>query len=411
MARGQEMTRHLKAGAREGGVQRSRLRVALLVLQTAMSVLLLVGAGLFVRSLDNVRRQPLGFDPRSVLYVDIAMADVRLEPPRAVELRERLLVTAAQLPSVQRAALAYSLPLGRPRVGGGFRVPGMDSLVRMRMPDLYVNAVSLDYFATIGTRILRGRGIGVEDAAGAPGAMVVSATLARLLWPGQDPLGRCVHFEANTACTNVVGVAEDVRATTLHDDPVPHYYLSSAQFRPTRRSLVLRMHGRAAEQAESVRAALQREMPGASYVTVKPFSGMVTDAMRSWRLGATMFALFGGLALVLAAVGLYGVIAYNVTQRTHEIGVRIALGARVADVLWLVVRQGVVLGVVGVAIGTTITLGAAGQVATLLFGVSARDPMIYASVAGAMLFVAFAASFIPAHRAARVDPTVALRSD
>ncbi len=410
MARRHELTRHLKSGARDG-VDRSRLRLTLLVLQTAMSVLLLVGAGLFVRSLGNVQRQPLGYDAQPVLYADITMADVRLDPDRAVELRQRLLSAAKQLPSVEHAALGYALPLDG-SAGGSLRVPGIDSLVRMRMPEFHVNAVSSDYFATMGTRILRGRGIAVEDAAGAPRAIVVSTTVARLLWPRQDPLGRCVYVEADSACTTVVGVAEDIRATTLQDDPAPYYYLSAAQFRPNRgRGLVLRMRGSAAEQAESVRMALQREMPGASYVTVKPFSAVVDEAMRSWRLGATMFALFGGLALVLAAVGLYGVITYNVTQRTHEIGVRIALGARAADVLWLVVRQGVVLGVVGVAIGTTITLGAAGRVTTLLFGVSARDPIVYTSVAGAMLFVAIVASFVPAHRAASVDPNIALRSE
>jgi predicted permease len=410
MARRHELTRHLKSGMFEQ-IQRSRLRIALLVLQTAMSVLLLVGAGLFVRSLDNVRRQRLGYEPRPVLYVDIAMADVRLDRARAVELRQRLLAPATRLPSVEHAALEYGLPL-EGRVGNTLHAPGIDSLARMRMPDFYYNAVSPDYFETMGTRILRGRAIGAEDAADAPHAIVVSARLAKLLWPRQEPLGRCVYVAGDTTCTNVVGIAEDIRATTLEDEPAPYYYLSAAQFRPERaRGLVLRVRGSADAQIESIRRALQREMPGASYVTVKPFSGIVDEATRSWRLGATMFALFGVLALVLAAVGLYGVIAYNVTQRTHEIGVRVALGARGGDVLWLIVRQGVALGLVCVALGTTITLGVAGQAATLLFGVSARDPMIYASVGGAILLVAIAASVVPAYRAASVDPTVALRSE
>ena len=412
MVRRHELTRHLKTDARDG-VQRSRLRITLLVLQTAMSVLLLVGAGLFVRSLDNVRRQPLGYDVDPVLYADVEMAGVRLDRARATELRERLLAAAKRIPSVEHAALEAGLPLEA--ISGSLRVPGVDSLTLMRMPEFRANAVGPEYFATMGTRILRGRAIGVEDAADAPRAIVVSKALAKLVWPRQDPLGRCAYVEGDTACTTVVGVAEDIRATTLQDDPAPYYYISAAQ-PPSRRTyrlrgLVLRMRGHASEQAESVRSALQREMPGASYVTVKPFSGIVENAMRSWRLGATMFALFGALALVLAAVGLYGVIAYNVTQRTHEIGVRIALGARAGDVLWLVVRQGVVLGVVGIAIGTTVTLGAAGRVSTFLFGVSACDPIIYACVGLAMLVVAVMASFVPAHRAASIDPNIALRSE
>jgi ABC-type antimicrobial peptide transport system permease subunit len=152
-------------------------------------------------------------------------------------------------------------------------------------------------------------------------------------------------------------------------------------------------------------------MPGASYVTVTPFSEIIGGQMRSWRLGATMFVVFGLLALVLATIGLYGVIAYNVTQRLHEMGVRIALGARAPDVVWLVVRQGVLLGGLGIVIGAAATLAAAGWLEPLLFDESPRDPLVYALVATAMLAVAAAASFIPAKRAARVDPNVALRSE
>ena len=240
----------------------------------------------------------------------------------------------------------------------------------------------------------------------------MSTALAKLLWPNEDPLGRCVYADNDTACATVVGIAQDIRSTTLQDNPAPSYYLSAAQFRPNRgRGLVLRVRGNAADQAETIRRVLQREMPGTSYVTVKPFSLLVEEAMRSWRLGATMFSLFGALGLFLGAVGMYGVIAYNVTHRSHEIGVRMVLGARAGDVVWLILQQGLALSVVGVALGTAIALGCAGQVATLLSGVSARDPWVYAAVAGGIVFVAGLASFIPACRGARVDPNVALRSE
>jgi putative ABC transport system permease protein len=162
---------------------------------------------------------------------------------------------------------------------------------------------------------------------------------------------------------------------------------------------------------EVIRRALQGEMPGGSYVVVTPFSSVIGDATKSWRLGTIMFVAFGGLALVLAAIGLYSVVSYDVAQRTHELGVRRALGAQDVNVLGLVLRQGVALGVTGVVLGASVTFAAAGQVAPLLFGVSPHDPAIYAAVACTMLFVAVVASVVPARRAAGIDPMVALRSD
>jgi ABC-type antimicrobial peptide transport system permease subunit len=171
------------------------------------------------------------------------------------------------------------------------------------------------------------------------------------------------------------------------------------------------MRGEAAGQAESIRRSLQPLMPGASYVTVTPFADVIGGQTRSWKLGATMFVAFGALALLLAAVGLYSVIAYNVVQRTHELGVRITLGAQVGDVLGLVVGQGLRLGVAGIVMGGIIAVSLARWLRPLLFQESARDPAVYALVAGALLAVALVASYVPARRAARVDPNVALRAE
>jgi ABC-type antimicrobial peptide transport system permease subunit len=284
-------------------------------------------------------------------------------------------------------------------------------MVRMRMPDFYHNSVGVGYFVAMQTRILRGRPIGVQDAAGATKAIVVGNGLARLLWPGQDALRKCVYVDRDSTCTFVVGVAEDVH-TSIAGNPNPYYYVATAQNRPDLgRGLLLRIRGDPTAQIEQVRATLQREMPGAAYVTVAPYESIIDNATHSWRLGATMFALFAALAVALAAVGLYGVITYDVAQRTHEIGVRMAVGARMADVLWLVLREGLAIGAAGVVIGTTITLAVAGRVANMLFGISPREPEIYALVAAGMLMVAAVASLAPAHRAASVDPNTALRAE
>ncbi|HET9983259.1 MAG TPA: ADOP family duplicated permease [Longimicrobiales bacterium] len=414
-----DLTQDLKAGAREGTYHRSRTRAVLLIVQGAFSVVLLVAAGLFVRSLQHVRELRLGYDVDPVLVVELNMRGVKLDGAHAVALRQRLLERAQDLPGVQHAALHTSIPfwrtLGREGLGVDLRVAGIDSVDLLG--EFYLDAVTPDYFATMGTRILRGRGIGEQDVAGAPAAMVVSEAMAKVLWSGKDPIGQCVRvIEYGTTgkeppCTYVVGVAEDIKSQSLSDDEGFYYYLSSAQFHPQQTGLFVRTHGDAAGQAEAIRRALQPLMPGASYITVTPFADVIGGTMRSWKLGATVFGAFGALALLLAAIGLYSVIAYNVVQRAHELGVRIALGAQVGDVLGLVVGQGVRLGLVGVVIGGTIAFSAARWLKPLLFQESARDPAVYALVAAVLLAVAVVASYVPARRAARVDPNVALRAE
>lgn len=404
-----ELVGDLKAGVREGGYRRSRTRIALLVLQGALSVVLLVGAGLFVRSLRNVRTLRLGYDAASVLIVDLNMRGVELDSAHAVMLRRELLDKAKSLPGVEHVALNTSIPFWSVW-SMQLHVAGIDSVSRLGEFDL--NAVTPDYFATMGTRLLRGRGIEARDVAGAPGAMVVSEAMARRLWPGQDAIGQCVKVAADTVpCTYVVGVAENIKNSSLSDDPELYYYLSAEQFHPDRTGLLVRTRGDAPRQAESVRRQLQSVMPAPAYVTVTPFADVVGSEMRSWQLGATMFVAFGVLALALAAVGLFGVLAYDVAQRRHELGVRVALGAQVRDVVGLVVRQGLRVGVAGVAIGCVIALAAARWVQPLLFDVSARDPLVFVAVAALLAAVAVVASWVPARRAAQVDPTEALRAE
>ncbi len=415
-----DLTHDLKAGAREGTYHRSRTRAVLLIVQGALSVVLLVGAGLFVRSLRHVRELRLGYDVDPVLLVELNMRGVKLDSAHAVMLRQQLLDRAQSLRGVDRAALHISVPFwktldGRNGIPIELRVPGIRSVDRLG--EFYVDAVTADYFATMGTRIVRGRGIGERDAAGAPGAMVVSEAMAKVLWPDKDPLGQCVQVitysttSRGPTCTYVVGVAEDIRNSSLSDDRGYHYYLSASQFYPQQTGLFLRLRGDAAAHAEAIRRTLQPLMPGASYVTVTPLANVIGSQMRSWKLGAMMFVAFGGLALLLAAVGLYSVIAYNVAQRAHELGVRITLGADVGDVLRLVVGQGLRLGVAAIVIGGGISFSAAPWLKPLLFQESARDPAVYGLVSVVLLTVAIVASYLPARRAAKVDPHVVLRSE
>jgi predicted permease len=399
----------LKTGTREGTYHKSGMRMGLLVLQCALSVVLLVGAGLFVRSFRNVSELRLGYEPDRVLYVSTQMRGEDLPPEEADRLKERLLAGAQALPAVEQATRTLSVPFWI-SVDQPIFVPGIDSASRLGI--FTMQAVSPGYFQTMGTRLLGGRAIGHADGRGTPPVMVVSASMARVLWPGQSALGRCVKLEADTMpCTTVVGVAEDIKRESLTDDPGLLYYLSISQYAPGAGGLFVRTRGPADEQADAVRRALQGIMPGSAYVSVTPMADIVDPNLQSWKLGATMFTAFGVLALIVAAVGLYSVIAYNVSQRTHELGVRVALGARTTDVVRIVLADALRLAAVAVVLGTLAVLYAGRWIEPLLFGTSARDPMIIAGIGAGILAIAALASFAPALRAARVDPATALRAD
>jgi putative ABC transport system permease protein len=408
-ARRANLTADLKSGTREGTYHRSPARIVLLVLQGALSVVLLVGAGLFVRSLHNVQAMRLGYDVDPVLLVDLNMRGVTLDSAQTVELRMRLLETAKTIPGVENASLQSAVPFWSTSSTSLF-VQGIDTVGRLGQFNF--NVVSPEYFATVGTRILEGRGLGSQDVLHAPRAMVVSKAMANVLWPGKNAIGQCIKQSADTMpCSYVVGIAENIKSSSLGVDSSYYYYVPALQVNARYGGLFVRTHGEATKMQETVRRRLQKEMPGASYVTITPFSRIIGGETRSWHLGATMFAAFGALALVLAAVGLYSVIAYNVAQRTHELGVRMALGAQTPDVIRLVVSDGLKLAVIGVAIGAAAALWAAKWVKPLLFDVSAKDPAVYAFVALVLIGVAVAASWVPARRASRVDPNVALRTE
>jgi hypothetical protein len=277
------------------------------------------------------------------------------------------------------------------------------------------NAVSPDYFATMGTRILRGRGFTSSDLAGSRGVLVIGEAMGKVLWPGKDPLDQCVRIGIlpdTMPCRYVVGIAEDIHARGFGpQDRSFYYYLPAAQWHQQDGGLFVRVAGDPRGSMEPLRRRLQEEMPGGSYVTVARLGDLVDAQSRSWVMGATVFTGFGALALLLAAVGMYSVIAYNVTQRRQELAVRVALGAGRGDVLGLVVGEGLRYAVTGAAVGGAIALLAAPRIAPLLFDQSPRDPWVLGAVTGALLLVAITASMVPAIRGARVDPNAVLRSE
>jgi predicted permease len=407
LARGTILTA-LRAGARGGVVQHARLQATLLVVQGTLSVVLLVGAGLFVRSFANARSVHLGWNPEPVVVVTPNYRGFAMDSTTRDAFREHLLETARNVPGVAAAARVDNLPFATST--RDLHVDGIDSLARLGQ--FISQVVSPEYFKTLDTRIVRGRALDERDRFDAPLAAVVSEAMGSALWPGRDPLGQCIHVGANAPCTTVVGVAEDVAATSISDEQRFTYYLSDVQppMHPANRIFV-RVNGDVPTTAERLRRALQREMPGQAYVTATPLENVVDAQWRSWKVGASMFVAFGALALVVAAVGLYGVIGYQAAQRRHEFGVRIALGAQTLGLLRLVMSQAVTVATGGVVLGVVIALGAGRWLQPLLFRESVSDPGVLGLVAGMVIVVAMSASAIPGWRAARADPMVALKSD
>ncbi|HEY0931803.1 MAG TPA: FtsX-like permease family protein, partial [Gemmatimonas sp.] len=405
-----DLASSLRGGVRGGARDGARVRASLLMVQASLSVVLLVGAVLFVKSLRAVQEMPMGYDAEQVVLISRVIRGIPMDETTQVPLRRLLLETAQTLPDVESAAWVNSAPFVSTS-SSSLYVSGVDSVGRFGT--FTFQAASPGYFRTMGTRIVQGRAFGPDDRLGSPEVMVVSASMARVLWPGKNAIGQCVRVRLPTEpCREVIGIAEDMVQNDLASGTRYHFYMPIEQYTRTwGNGMLLRLRGDPVVAGERVRAALQRVMPGASYVNVRPLRDIVSDSQRSWRLGATMFTAFGLLALVVAAVGLYGVIAYSVTERAHELSVRVALGAQRAHILKLVVGQTVQYTMIGTAAGLLVAAWSGHWLQPLLFQQSARDPLVFTAIALLMAIVALAASLTPALRASRSDPAVALRSE
>ena len=392
---------------------RVRARTALLFVQTILSVVLLVGAGLFVRSLRRIDALPLGLEPSRVLVAHVETQGTRLSGPERRDLYVRLLQSMRESPDVQAAALATSLPFYT-SWAVSVRIPGRDSVPRVADGGPYINEVTPGYFATVGTRIVLGRGFTDSDQPSSSRVVMVNESMARTWWPGENAIGKCIQIGGDTMpCSEVVGVVENARRQTIIEDTSLQYFIPSTQSVSKNASPVLLVRPRGALDAATigVRRQLQAAVPNLPYVSLNPLEGLVSPQKRSWRLGATMFTALGGLALVLAAVGLYSVLAYDVSQRTREFGVRVAMGARSADVMRLVLVRGLRTAVIGGAIGLGVALAAGRWIGPLLFQTSPRDPVVLSGVLGVVVLVALMAALLPARRALSVDPIDALRAE
>jgi predicted permease len=411
----------LKSSVRDGGARHARLRFTLTVAQAALSVALLIGAGLFVRSLWNVRTLHLGIEADRVLTAEVQRPSLARMPNGSAKDAERArrrgfyaraLERLRQLPQVQRAAIAAGLPFGN-RFTLRLRVPGVDSIPRLPSGGPSISAVSDGYFETVGTKILAGRSFTLGDVAGSERVAIVSNLMARTIWPGRSAIGACIQpFADSVPCARVVGIAEDTYRAELRESPPMQYYIPLGQEIGFGGAVLLvRGAGAPTALAGSIRRALVAMDAGITFVDTKTIQDAIDPQIRPWQLGATVFAFTGVLALLVAAIGIYSVTSYLVTQRTHEIGIRIALGAGASQVIGLVVRGAVGMALTGVALGVGIAAACGKLIQPLLFNESARDPVILGGVACVLAAVALVASVVPAARANRIDPLDALRAE
>ena len=420
-----ELSIAMKEGAREGVDRRSRLRSSLMVLQVALAVMLLTGAGLFVHSLSNVQSIEPGFDADHVLRASLDLKTAGYNDTVATAFYDRAAQSLRELPGVRGVALAAMTPLSGYRYLIGFRVPGFDdpttsdpalNLQSLMSGDAPVSIVAgAGYFGAIGTPVVQGRDFSDGDRADSDPVVIVNQGFARHYWPGANPIGKCIDLGSaeKPECHTVVGVVADAKYTQIEEKQSRAFFVPTAQTETGHgsRVLLIRTAGDPARSVEMIRRALQGLASNLPYADVETLTDVLRPQLQPRRLGAAMFGAFGVLALALAAVGLYGVISYAVTQRTHEVGIRLALGAQPTQVLRLVVRQGVLLTVFGLVLGIAGALAGARLITHFLFGVSATDPITFAGVCVALGAVAALASYIPARRAARVDPIIALRSE
>jgi predicted permease len=403
----------LRAGVRAARRGSTPVRAGLLITQGALALVLVVGAGVFYRSLEAARRHDAGLDLERLLVVNLNPTALNpVDSPSLVEERvaaidERL----RRLPGVVDVAqVSHMAAMEWTRMA--LRVRGIESLPRM--PGPYIRGVTPNFFRVAGLATTRGRGLGDSDAKGAPRVALVNTVMARALWPSGDPIGACLYVGDPNECTTVVGVVETERASVRMGEAVAQYYVPLAQYpRPLNsRSLLVRARDKPQQLVQPTLRAMAGLFPDLPRDRVVVLGQSYGRELRPWKVGMGLFGAAAGLALLVAAVGLYAVIAYGVRQREHEFGIRRALGAQVSDITRLVMTQSVSFAVLGAALGVALAYWGARFVTPLLHrDVSGRDPLVLVVAGGVLLAACLLAGLFPARGAARADPRAALQAE
>lgn len=402
----------LKDETSGGSQRRSRLLSLFVVGQVAVSLMLLISTGLFLRSLQNARSLSPGFNPENVLNVGFDLSIQGYDEARGKQFYQQLIERVRAMPGVESVSLARNVPLNGGNMQIDINVEGHEPPVGRSSFDTDFNVVTPNYFASLGVPLLRGRDFNDADREGAPRVAVINETMVRRFWPGEDAIGKRFYLGQGAQSTpvEIVGIVKDGKYRTLGENPRSYLFMPFAQeYAP---QMTLHVHtapGNAANVVAGLRqevAAMDATVP---LLDVMPLAQAIGYSLLPVKVAATIAGLFGSVGLLLAAIGIYGVVSFSVAQRTKEIGIRMALGAGRRDVFKLVVRQGMTLTLIGIGFGLVGAFASTRIMSSLLFGVSAVDPLTFAAVSVLLAAMALLACYIPARRATRVDPMVALR--
>ena len=404
----------LKEGGRTGSSgARSWVRNTLVVLEMALALVVLVSAGLLMRSFWRLQQVNPGFAPQNVLAMSLGLPATKYrEPAQRANFYQELLQRIRALPGVQSAGATSILPLSGNNSSGSFRIEGRVVPQGQSSPHGDRWAATTDYFSTMKIPLIRGRYFDDRDTMESQPVAIIDETMQRKYWPNENPVGKRITFQSrqnNPIWREIVGIVGHVKHQGLEGESRVQYYIPHTQVQNASMNLVVRASVDPSSLTGGVRAtisSLDKDLP---VFRVKTMEQYVIDSMAQRRFAMTLIGIFAAVALALAAVGLYGVLSYSITQRSHEIGIRMALGAQVRDVLRLVVGQGMLLALAGVILGNIAAFMLTQLMANLLFDVKARDPLTFASIALLLILVALVACFVPARRATKVDPIVALR--
>jgi putative ABC transport system permease protein len=411
-----DLTESLKSRAQGSarGRRHERVRQLLVVGEVAVSLVLLIGGGLMMRSFLRLTSVDPGFDPRGVTTATVRLAGPRYaSDEQRAAFFQRLTTQLGSLPGVKSVSAINHIPLGGDVWTFGFKVEGRPAPPDGERPSAVYRVVRPDYFRAVGAALLQGRDFTERDDASAPGVVIVNEALARRQWPGEEPLGKRITVNGESVKSReVVGVVRNLKQGEWASAPQPEMYLPHLQAAsPRSMTLVIRAAPDTPEIGPGVRRevwAIDKDLPVSQ---VRRMDDVVAESVGPQRFNTLLIGLFAATALILATVGVYGVMSHAVAQRTHEIGVRMALGARGRHVLGMIIRQGLVLTLIGLAVGLAGALALMRVMNSLLYEVSATDPLVFGGVAAALTLSALLACYIPARRAMKVDPMVALRHD
>lgn len=402
----------LKDEPASGDPRRSWLKSSLIVLQVALSLVLLVGGGLMLRALQRAQAIDLGFNPQNAVEVSFDLRLQGYDRARGREFQNRLLERLRALPGVRAAGITDMAPVDLHFGRDAVFVEGQQTERAMNAPRAMTSRISPGYFQAMSTRLVRGRDFTEQDDEKAPPVAIINETFARRFWPGQDPLGkRFRQGGQESPMMEVVGVVQDGKYAGLNETPQPYVCRPISQAYSGTTSVIVRTDSDPQKMLALIRKEVQQLDTNMPLSSAKTLAERLALPLLPARIAASLFASFGMLALALAAIGIYGIMSYSVSRRTHEIGVRVALGAQASDVLKLILGQGMTPVLIGVVIGLSSALLLARLMKSLLFGMSAADPLTYTGVAALLTCVALLACYIPARRATKIDPMQALRNE